>query len=216
MKDLKKLISQNKVQFIFFVAMLGLLVVALLISTSGKPVEDGVYDDPIDDYQPNDNPNDNQDAVGITDELFIVPMKDEYEIVRKFYEKDGTKEEQAKSLIKYNNTYRTSQGTGFAKKDGTSFDVIAAKSGKVVEVKETPLYGKCVVIEHDDDIKTYYYGLSEVVVVKGMIVNQKDKIGVSGHTELDKEAGNYVFFQVMKGKAYLNPEKVIGKKASEL
>lgn len=214
MKDLKKLISQNKVQFIFFVAMLGLLVVALMISTSGKPVEDGVYDDPIDIKDPTDK--DDKDVVEIVDEVFIVPMKDDYTVVRKFYEKSGTKEEQAKSLIKYNNSYRTSQGTGFAKKDGSSFDVLAAKSGKVVEVKETPLYGKCVVIEHDDNIKTYYFGLSEVVVVKGMIVNQKDKIGVSGHTELDKEAGNYVFLQVTKGKAYLNPEKVIGKKASEL
>ncbi len=215
MKDLKKLISQNKVQFIFFVAMLGLLVVALVISTSGKVVEGGIYDDPIDNTNSGNNNND-QNVVEITDEIFILPIKDDYTIVRKFYEKDGTKEEQAKSLIKYNNSYRTSQGTGFAKKDGTSFDVIASKSGKVIDVKETPLYGKCVVIEHDDNIKTYYYGLSEVVVVKGMIVNQKDKIGVSGYTELDKDAGNYVFFQVMKGKAYLNPEKVIGKKASEL
>lgn len=216
MKDLKRLIRQNRVQFIFFVAMLGLLVVALIISTSGKPVEDGIYDDPIDIKNPNNDPDKDKDVVEIVDELFIVPMKDDYTVVRKFYEKEGTKEEQAKSLIKYNNSYRTSQGTGFAKKDGTGFDVVAAKSGKVIEVKETPLYGKCVVIEHDDNIKTYYYGLSDVVVVKGMIVNQKDKIGVSGYTELDKEAGNYVFFQVMKGKAYLNPEKVIGKKASEL
>lgn len=215
MKDWKKLIGQNKFQFFFFVAMLALLIVALVVSTSGGPIDDGDINEPnLPNEEEDKRPS---DVVEIVDEKFILPFTEkEYVVVRKFYEKDGTKEDQEKSLIKYNNSFRTSQGTGFAKSDNTDFNITAALSGKVVEVKDSPLYGKCVVIEHDDDVKTYYYGLSDVTVAKGTVVNQGDKIGVSGHTELDKEAGNHVYFQVVKKNAYLNPEKVLGKKTSEL
>lgn len=219
MKDWKKVIGQNKFQFFFFVTMLALLVVALVITTSGGPRDDGLIDDSNQPSDDNDNNNNNNpsDVVDIVDEVFVLPFNEkEYTVVRKFYEKDGTKEDQAKSLIKYNNSYRTSQGTGYAMKDNSSFNVVATMSGKIIEVKDSPLFGKCVIIEHDDNIKTYYYGLSDVNVTKGTVVNQGDKIGVSGYTELDKEAGNYVYFQVMKKNTYLNPEKILGKKTSEL
>ena len=93
---------------------------------------------------------------------------------------------------------------------------MASLSGTVVEVKDNPLYGNYVVIEHDDNVKTCYYGLSEVVVAEGVKVNQGDKIGVSGTTEIDKEAGNHVYFQVFKNNKNLNPEKTIGKKITDL
>ena len=140
----------------------------------------------------------------------------EYVVVRKFYEKDGTKEEQQLSLIKYQNSYRTSVGTSYAKKDGTTFDVLSVLGGKVVEIKESPLYSNYVAIEHKDGFKTYYYGLSEVTVTLGSEINQGDKIGVSGKTEIDAETGNHVYVKMMKNGKHYNPEKLIGKKISEI
>ena len=73
-----------------------------------------------------------------------------------------------------------------------------------------------IFIEHKDNVKTCYYGLSEVVVSVGSKVNQGDKLGVSGTTEIDSEAGNHVYFQILKNNKNLNPEKQIGKKITDL
>ena len=214
MKNWIKKIGQNKFQFFFFVGVLAVLLVALVISASinGRegPVDDNppVVTPPKDDEQVDTKP----------EEVLKLPFDEtlEYQVVRKFYDKNASKEDQAKALIKYGNRYRTSSGTGFSKKDNSSFDVLAALSGKVIEIKESPLYGNYVVIEHNDKLKTCYYGLSEVTVTVGAEVNQGDKVGTSGNTDIDKEAGNHVYFQVLKDSKYVNPEVLIGKKLSEI
>ena len=89
-------------------------------------------------------------------------------------------------------------------------------SGKVAEIKESPLYGNYVVVEHENNIKTYYYGLSDVTVTVGATIAQGDKIGTSGFMTIDKEAGNHVFVEISKDGTRLNIETLIGKKISEI
>ncbi len=210
MKLLKK-IAKYKFQFLFFVGLVGLLIVALVISTNktGQTTDKPVL-----------NPNEPEDPItDVTPEETIkLPFEAsmEYVVVRKFYEKDGTKEEQKLSLIKYQNSYRTSVGTSYAKKDGTTFEVLSTLSGKVVEVKESPLYNNYVVVEHADGLKTTYYGLSEVTVTIGNTVNQGDKLGVCGKTEIDAETGNHVYIKITKAGKNYNFEKLVGKKISEI
>ena len=215
MKNWIKKIGQNKFQFFFFIGMVSVLVVAIIISatlenTTNEPTPE---DPPITITPPTDEPVDT-----IPEEMLKLPFNDnlDYSIVRKFYDKNSSKEEQLKSLIKYGNSYRTSSGTSYAKKDNTSFEVLASLSGKVIEIKDSPLYGNYVVLEHNDKVKTYYYGLSEVCVQVGSTVKQGDKLGVSGLTEIDKEAGNHVYFLVKVQDKYINPETLVGKKISEL
>ncbi|MBR2891425.1 MAG: M23 family metallopeptidase [Bacilli bacterium] len=219
MKKMSKKLGQNKFQFFFFVGILSFVLIALVIAAA-TPVTD---DTPNDDDVINDN-NQNDDVVDSTptitdvEEEFIIPLSNELEylVTRKFYEKDASTTDQEKALIKYGTTFRTSDGTSYALVNNENFDVVACFSGKVIDVKEHPLYSNYVVIEHDNDIKTYYYGLSEVVVSVGMEVEQNMKIGVSGTTELDSEAGNHVYLKVEKNGKKLNPEKLTGKKISEI
>lgn len=216
MKNWIKKIGQNKFQFFFFVGILSLLAVALIVSASLNNIDDPIDDNPPTVVTPDDG--DDEPADTKPEEVLVVPFASdmEYVVVRKFYDKNASKEDQAKSLIKYGNTYRTSSGTGFAKNDNTSFDVLVALTGKVVEIKESPLYGNYVVVEHNDTLKTRYYGLSEVSVSVGDEVTQGTKLGVSGSTDIDKEAGNHIYFQVLKENKYVNPETLIGKKLSEI
>lgn len=204
-KEWIKKIGQNKFQFFFFVGILALLVVALVVSTSLKETPN-IPEDPTDDPI-------NVDAV---EEVKLPFAEMDYKVVRKFYDRNETQENQIRGLIKYGNTYRTSLGTSFAQENDVPFDVLAAVSGKVVEIKESPLYGKYVVLEHKDNLKTYYYALSEVTVSVGADVSQGSKIGVSGHTEIDKEAGNHVYLKIVKNGKHLNPEKTIGKKTTNI
>ena len=214
MKKILNKISENKFQFFFFVGLLALLLVALVISSGPTNVDDPI-DDPIIE-KPDEKPN--EDIVTETVEVINLPFVDEtdYVVTRKFYEKNESKENQELSLIKYNNTYRTSDGTAYSKTDNTSFQVLSVLSGTVSEVKNNPLFGSYVVVTHDNDVKSYYYGLSEIKVEVGSTISQGDVIGVSGTTEIDKAAGNHVFLKITKNDKYYNPEKLIGKQTSEI
>jgi len=213
MKLMKK-IKEHKFQFFFFVGLMGLLIVSLVISAAyNKKPSDKPSDDPtkvVDPIDPGVDVAPEEEAILPFDKTM------QYKVVRKFYEKDASKEDQKLGLIKYQNSYRTSLGTSYAKEDGTTFDVLAVFSGKVIEVKESPLFGNYVVIEHKDGLKTTYYGLSEVVVTTGKEIKQGDKIGVCGKTEVDAETGNHVYLKVSKAGTYFNFEKLIGKKITEI
>lgn len=213
MKKLVKKIGKNKFQFIFFVGILAFVLVALVIASStGKPDNET----PVVDDLPFEEPDDTVSTD--VEEVITLPFAQDldYTVTRLFYEKTSSSSEQEKALIKYGTTYRTSDGVAYARKDNQSFDVLAVLSGKVVEVKNNPLYGTYVVIEHDNDLKTYYYGLQNVEVTEGVEVQQGTKLGVSGTTEIDQEAGNHVFLKIQKNDKKLNPESLIGKKISEI
>lgn len=219
MKNLIKKIGQNKFQFFFFVGLASVLLVSLVIAKSVDTSANRPNDTPnVDIPSENPNPDDSGNVDVKPEEVFKLPFNEtmEYNVVRKYYDKNASVEDQELALIKYNNSYRTSNGTSFANKDNTLFDVTSVFSGKVLEIKESPLYGKYVVLEHDNSLKTYYYGLSEVTVTVGATVNQGDKIGVSGTTEIDPECGVHVFLKVTKKDSHINPEKLIGKKISEI
>ena len=214
MKNILKKIKENKFQFFFFVGLLALLLVALVVSNGPDkiytPDDTPIIDNPVKDP--------NEDIVTETVEVISLPYNDtvDFVITRKFYEKNDSKENQEMSLIKYNNTYRISDGTAYSRSDNSSFQVQSILSGTVSEVKNNPLFGSYVVITHDDDVKSYYYGLSEIKVEVGSSVAIGDVIGVSGTTEIDKAAGNHVFLKIKKNDRYYNPEKLIGKKVSEI
>ena len=218
MKNLIKKIGQNKCRFFFCVGIVCLLLVAIVIGSinTKAPVETPGGDSPIVET-PTPKPDD-EDVVTTAEEFVSMPLDPtaSYKVVRKFYEKDASIEEQTKALIKYQNSFRTSLGTSYALESGEYFDVIAAVSGTVTEVASNPLFGNYVVISSDDDIKTYYYGLSEVTVEKGAKVLQGVKLGVSGTTTVDQETGIHVYFQISKSGKFLNPEKVIGTKTTEI
>ena len=218
MKNWIKKIGQNKFQFFFFVGIVGLLVMAIVVaSVNNNTSTESPSDNPGNVITPDPNPDD-EEVITTATEFVSMPFDATltYKVVRKFYEKDASKEDQAKALIKYENSYRTSNGTSYALDSGEYFDVIASISGKVIEVAKSPLFGNYVVVQTDDDIKTYYYGLSEVTVTKGTDVKQGEKLGIAGTSTVDQETGIHVYFQISKSGKFLNPEKVIGSKVTEI
>src|SRR5699024_8158573 len=78
------------------------------------------------------------------------------EIVTKFYDYNSEEEDQENALVLYNNRYHQSTGIDIASEDGETFDVTASLSGTVQEVKEDPLLGNVVVLDHDNGVTTYY------------------------------------------------------------
>jgi murein DD-endopeptidase MepM/ murein hydrolase activator NlpD len=93
-------------------------------------------------------------------------------------------------------------------------DVVAVLDGKVEEVGESKLgYGKEVVINHQNGLKTVYSNLDQnILVTKGKTVKKGEKIGKVGNTTLRtgyESYGSHLHFAVLKGKDYVDPAKYI-------
>ncbi|MFD1334615.1 peptidoglycan DD-metalloendopeptidase family protein [Oceanobacillus iheyensis] len=161
-----------------------------------------------------------EDAEPVLDQQEVISMPvanaDEAEIVTKFFDYDADQEDRQNALVLYNNRYYQSTGVDIAAANAETFEVLAAISGTVEEVKEDPLLGNVVVLAHDEDIKTYYASLEEVSVSAGDKLTQGDKLGTAGKNIFGKDNGTHVHFEIRKSGAELNPESYFNQPVSSL
>lgn len=168
--------------------------------------------------QPSEHPDEEAEPVMGPDEVIEMPVSnpDEAEIVTKFYDYDAEEEEQLQSLILYNNRYYQSTGLDIANADGESFDVVASLSGTVSEVKEDPLLGNLVALDHGEEVVTYYASLGEVDVQAGDEVKQGDVIGSAGKNLFGQDNGTHVHFEIRKDGQEVNPETYFNQPVASL
>lgn len=161
-----------------------------------------------------------EDAEPVLDQQEVIAMpvanEDEAEIVTKFFDYDADQEDRQNALVLYNNRYYQSTGVDIAAANAETFDVLAAISGTVEEVKEDPLLGNVVVLAHNEDIKTYYASLEEVSVSAGDKLTQGDKLGTAGKNIFGKDNGTHVHFEIRKSGTELNPESYFNQPVSSL
>lgn len=230
MKEENKGASKNKWSRIlqkkwFFPAMY-LLIAALLLTAVvwyqniGNQIPDAQKEEQgtkTDDYTP--DPFD-QDAESVIDQQEIIKMPvvdhEQAEIVTKFYDYNAEEEDQLNSLILYNNRYYQSTGIDIVVPDDEQFDVVAALSGTVAEVKEDPLLGNVVILEHANDVMTYYASLGDITVKAGEKVKQGAKLGTAGKNIFGKGNGTHVHFEIRKDGHKVNPEAFFNQPVSKL
>lgn len=140
----------------------------------------------------------------------------EIEIVTKYYDYDTEASEQEKALILFDNHYYQSTGIDLARTDGETFDVLASLSGTVSTVKDDPILGTVVIIDHEDGVETYYSSLADVNVQEGMKVNQGDVIGKAGKNVFGKDNGIHVHFEIRKNNVTFNPENYFNESVADL
>ncbi|ADU32277.1 M23 family metallopeptidase [Evansella cellulosilytica] len=152
---------------------------------------------------------DDEEAVPVTgtNEVFQMPVLDENEVsvIGTFYDFDDSVEDQANSLVHYNNYYYMNRGIDLSSEEGESFDVTAAMSGTVIKAEEDALFGQVVHIEHDEDIVTIYQSLDGSLVEAGQTVKQGDVIGRAGRNLYNADAGVHVHFELRKQGIPVNP-----------
>jgi len=195
----------------FFPAVyLGIVAIVLTVILSVQQLEKKVVqEDPAAD-KPFDEMYVNEEAEEVVqrEEMVKMPMDDflEANIVTKFFDYEATEEDQEKAVTFYHNRYYQSKGVHIQAVDEQAFDVLAALSGKVVDVKEDPLLGNVVVLKHEDGVATYYASLGETAVKKGDEVAQGDKLGTAGQNIFNEESGTHVHFELHKDDVEVNPE----------
>jgi stage II sporulation protein Q len=127
------------------------------------------------------------------------------EIVLPHYDADAPSEERQQALLVSGTTYMPHMGIDLARPDNAAFDVAAAMSGKVTVAEQHPTNGYVVEIEHPDGLVTVYQSLGEIGVKAGDEVKQGTLIGKAGRSELEKDLGVHLHFEVRENGAPVNP-----------
>lgn len=174
------------------------------------------------------NVTENNEATGSHDEPAIevnqsfeniampVENPDEVSVVTEFFDSNASAEDQEKALIVDGNTYRPNLGIDIAKNDGSEFDVVAALSGTVADVRQDALLGNVIELEHEDGVVTIYQSVKDIQVKAGDSVQQGKKLATSSTSQLNKEAKNHVHFEIRKNSQALNPLSYFGQPLTTL
>jgi stage II sporulation protein Q len=166
-------------------------------------------------YSQNESP-----TVPVTQASEIVRLPaanaDDVVIKKKFYEDKASAEEQEQALVFYNNTYSANTGIDIAANDGKTFDVTAAISGTVTKAEKDSLLGYVVTLDSGNGITTFYQSLDSITVEVGDTIAQGDILGQAGLSEVNKEAGYHVHFEIRKDGVAVNPESFFDKTVADI
>ena len=144
-------------------------------------------------------------VVGEVSQVTRPYKEDDITILRNYYDYKADRASQEKSLIYYEGTYLQSSGVSYGKQD--VFEVVSIKDGTVIEVKEDELLGTIVQIKHNDDTVSIYQSVSEVAVEKDEIVTKGQTIAKSGTSNVEKDLGNHVHFELIVSGNTVSPEE---------
>ena len=214
--NFKNFLKEKKDLLIFLgVLMITFISVITIASIAGKPVDKetggGQVTPPIDDVTPTPNePEDNP--------KFQLPILDNYVISREFFDLDADPSILANAVMNNGTTYVESKGISYKREDNKVFDVYNVYPGEVINVSgnNENLEGYTITIKHENDLTSTYSSLSSVNVSVGDVIDECVKIGVSGTSIKDIDAGIHVHLTLMQNKEYINPKNAIGKETSEL
>lgn len=131
-----------------------------------------------------------------------------------YYNPKDDIETQKNSLVLFENTYLPSTGVDY--QSDYDFDVVAILDGIVVTVRDDQTLGKIIEIKHKDDIISSYQSLSEVLVKEGDEVKQGSIIGKSGTSNIQKDMGSHLHFELTINSQIVDPEEYYDKELGKL
>ena len=135
-------------------------------------------------------------------------------VVKNYYDYLSSSEEQEKSIVYYENTYM--QNSGIDLSSGNVFDVVSILDGEIISVKEDELLGKIVEIRHENELISVYQSLSEINVKENDKVLANQVIGKSGESNVNKDLGNHLHFELYHHGKVVNPINYFDKNVDEL
>ncbi len=103
--------------------------------------------------------------------------------------------------------WRTHDGMDIYAEKGS--DICAAADGTVVEVKDDPLWGTIVIIDHADGVQTHYCGLHKnVAVAVGDTVLVKQAIGKLDGVPCEISDKSHLHFAMRRDGVWINPMEI--------
>ena len=190
---------------------IAILMIAAIFVISGLVNDDnGTNPDSVAN---GDNPDTSFIPVSRDNETLKYPFKEDklanVQIMQKFYDVNATPEQQQNALLVFNQTFVTSEGISISV-NAEPFEVVAAMSGEVKEVKEDPFTGNRITIVHSNGFETIYSSVNDILVKEGDNVAQGEQIATSMENESNPNAGIHLHFKVKKDGKLINPETLLG------
>ncbi len=102
--------------------------------------------------------------------------------------------------------YRVHNGIDIEGAEGE--DVSAFSGGEVTKVYDDAIYGKTVVIDHGNDLLSYYHGVSASVSV-GESVKTGQTIGAVSEVKCEAADGSHIHFCIKKSGDFIDPQSLI-------
>ncbi len=141
-------------------------------------------------------------------------LNNDVKLAKSFYDYKADNESQENSIILFEDTYMQNSGVDYANSE--VFDVISILDGSVISVKEDNLLGTTVEVRHSNDLISVYQSLSEVIVKEGDELIQGQIIAKSGTSNINKDLGNHLHFELYYKGSIVNPEEYYNKDINEL
>lgn len=85
--------------------------------------------------------------------------------------------------------------------------ILAAGAGEVVEAAEHPVYGRFVLLDHGDGLRSLYGHASELVVERGRRVRRGEVIALSGST--GRSTAPHLHFEILHGGRPIDPLSMV-------
>lgn len=196
------------VAFVFSLYMIQLIIGKASFTPSMEEEKSNYVDNEI--ISPN-----NQIPVVSNETQIIRPYTaSDVSIAKNYYDYEAEAKDQENAIIYYENTYM--QNSGIDYKSDNAFDVISILDGTVISVKDDDILGSVVEIKHTNDIISVYQSLSEVSVKENDTVLAGQKLGKSGESNINKDIGNHLHFELYYKGQIVNPELYYDKNVEDL
>ena len=141
-------------------------------------------------------------------------INDKVTIAKSYYDYKAEADSQKNSIIYYENIYMQNSGVDYKLEE--IFDVVSVLDGKVISVEDNDMMGTTVQIKHDNNLISVYQSLSNVKVKVDDTIIQGQVIAQSGESNINKDLGNHLHFELYHNGNIVNPEEYYNKSIEEL
>ena len=141
-------------------------------------------------------------------------INDKVTIAKSYYDYKAEADSQKNSIIYYENIYMQNSGVDYKLEE--VFDVVSVLDGKVISVEDNDMMGTTVQIKHDNNLISVYQSLSNVKVKVDDTIIQGQVIAQSGESNINKDLGNHLHFELYYKGSIVNPEEYYDKLIGEL
>ena len=157
----------------------------------------------------------NLPVVSVHEELIEVPMKINANLIVSYFDSSKSEEELMNSVTEFEGVWRPSQSVCYSFEDKV-FEVTAMVSGKVTDVYQDELMGKCVEVDCGNGLVITYQSLSSTNLAVDQKISQFDLIGLAGENSYYSELGIHAQVTAHLNGKLIDPESLLQTKVSDL
>ena len=192
-----------------YLGVIGVMIVSVVLVISG--VQSYLAEEPIYQYTLDGVFNEYVVPVGYLEknnyDTIIKPyINDNVKIGRYFYDFESDEKKQEDSLIEYEGTYMQNNGVDYVNKE--SFDVVSILPGEIVSIEDNEIYGKIITIKHNENLKSVYSNVTDVLVSVGYNVSQGEIMAVSNKPKIKSDYESMLHFEVYYKGNPVDPESL--------